>query len=266
MESRLNCFLHLLFLLALTIEPVSASPKISIFILAGQSNMAGRGGVRFDQKGKKVWDENTPPACRPTAGLILRFNSEYSWEMAVEPLHRDIDTGNVCGVGPGMPFAHELVKRAPSLGLIGLVPCAIGGSYITQWLPGTSYYNETLKRAFAAVKEGGKLRALLWYQGESEAKDGVGSFAVDVPKLFTSIRKDLNLPHLPIVQVALPPDGKGAFRKEVRNLQLHFNFPPMKTVDAKGSKLEWDNLHLNTTSQIILGKKMAKAFIKMINV
>nr|GLL44079.1 probable carbohydrate esterase At4g34215 [Ipomoea trifida] len=231
MESRLNYFLHLLFLLALTIGHVSASPNKSIFILAGQSNMVGR-RVGYDSKGKKLWDKLN--ILHQHACLAIRFNSEYSWEVAMEPLHGSIDKANLCRVGLGMLFAHELLKRALSLGVIGLVPCAIGDTYITLWLPGTTYDNQTLKRAFAALKEGGKLRALLWYHGENEAKDGVGSFAVDVPKIFTSIRKDLNLPHLPIVQVALPPDGKGVFRKDVRNLQLHFNLPPMKIVDAKG--------------------------------
>nr|GMD81887.1 probable carbohydrate esterase At4g34215 [Ipomoea batatas] len=82
--------------------------------------MASLGGVGYDLKGKKVWDENTPPACQPSGRSIFRFNSKYSWEVAVEPLHRNIDTGNVCGVGPGMPFAHELLMRAPSLGVIGM--------------------------------------------------------------------------------------------------------------------------------------------------
>nr|GMD79834.1 probable carbohydrate esterase At4g34215 [Ipomoea batatas] len=151
--------------------------------------MASQGGVGYDSKGKKLWDKYTPSACLPSQS-ILRFNSEYNWEVAMEPLHRGIDKANVCGVGPGMLFAHELLKRALSLGVIGLVPCAIGGTYITQWLPGTTYYNQTLKRAFAALKEGVKLRALLYYQGENEAKDGVWCFAVDVPKFFTSIRNE----------------------------------------------------------------------------
>nr|GLL44087.1 probable carbohydrate esterase At4g34215 [Ipomoea trifida] len=121
------------------------------------------------------------------------------WEVEKEPLHGDIDKGKVCGIGPRMPFAHEVLKRNPSLGVIGLVPCAIGGTYITQWLPDTINYNQTLKRPFAALQEGGKLQALLWYQGENEAKYEIGSFAMDVPKFFKSIRKDLNIPHLPIV-------------------------------------------------------------------
>nr|GMD80869.1 probable carbohydrate esterase At4g34215 [Ipomoea batatas] len=225
--------------------------------------MAGRGGVEYDREGNQHWNEVTPRECQSSLS-ILRFNSEFSWEVAKEPLHHDIDKSKVCGVGPGMPFAHELLKRDPSFRVIGLVPCAIGGTYITQWLPGTTNYNQTLKRAFAAVKEGGKLRALLWYQGENEAKYGVGSFATDVPKFFKSIRKDLNIPRLPIVQVAMPPEVVGPFTKEVRNLQLHFNLPSMKTVDAMGSKLQ-DDFHLNTTSQVILGKKMAHAFLKMIH-
>nr|GMD79329.1 probable carbohydrate esterase At4g34215 [Ipomoea batatas] len=152
----------------------------------------------------------------------------------MEPLHCGLDKANLCGVGLGMLFAHELVKRALSLGVIGLVPCAIRGTYITLWLPGTTYDNQ--KRAFAALKEGGKLRALLWYHGENEAKDGVGSFAVDVPKIFTSIRKDLNLPHLPIVQVALPPDVREAELEE--DIELFIGPPPPAVVTEAESTNE----------------------------
>nr|GMD74193.1 probable carbohydrate esterase At4g34215 [Ipomoea batatas] len=171
---------------------------------------------------------------------IFRFNSEFRWEVAKEPLHVDKDKGKVCGVGPKMPFAHEVLKRNPSLGVIGLVPCAIGGTYITEWLPDTTNYNQTLKRPFAALQEGGKLQALLWYQGENEAKYDFGSFAMNVPKFFKYIRKDLNILHFLIVQDALSLDAVGVFTKEVRNLQLQFKLLSMKTVDAMASKLERD--------------------------
>ncbi|KAK7825197.1 putative carbohydrate esterase [Quercus suber] len=53
--------------------------------------------------------------------------------MSHEPLHKDIDTRRICGVGLGMPFAHEVLAKDPNFGVIGLVPCAIGGTMITKW-------------------------------------------------------------------------------------------------------------------------------------
>lgn len=43
---------------------------MDVYILAGQSNMAGRGGVFRDPDtpGVKVWDGVAPEQCRPTPG------------------------------------------------------------------------------------------------------------------------------------------------------------------------------------------------------
>nr|GMD79330.1 probable carbohydrate esterase At4g34215 [Ipomoea batatas] len=180
-----SAIIFLLFFLAFTVVNAGTVQK-SIFILAGQSNMAGRGGVKGaptpKNKNAQVWDNFIPPECRSHPS-ILRLNANLNWELATEPLHKDIDTAKTCGVGPGMCFAREVLKQeSASLGVIGLVPCAIGGTSITQWSRGAPLYNKTLERAAAALRDGGKIQALLWYQGELEAQLGVGSFAKEVPR------------------------------------------------------------------------------------
>ncbi|KAG5103620.1 hypothetical protein AAZX31_17G225600 [Glycine max] len=75
-----------------------------IFVLAGQSNMAGPGGV-FGGK----WEGNAPAECRPSP-WVLRRSAGLEWEEAREPLHEDNDVAKTCGVGPGMAFANEVVK------------------------------------------------------------------------------------------------------------------------------------------------------------
>nr|GMD05939.1 probable carbohydrate esterase At4g34215 [Ipomoea batatas] len=125
--------------------------------------------------------------------------------VANEPLHQDIDTKKICGVGLGMCFANQVLRQgSSSLGVIGLVPCAVGGTSITQWSRGTPLYNSILERAAAAVRSSGKIEALLWYPGQFEALMGVGFFEEYVPKFFTSIRHDLHMPQLPIIQVSKP--------------------------------------------------------------
>lgn len=88
-----------------------------IFEPAGQSNMAGRGGV-FGGK----WEGNVPAECRPSP-WVLRRSAGLEWEEAREPLHADIDVAKTCGVGSGMAFAKEVVKARGGGGLVGLVPC-----------------------------------------------------------------------------------------------------------------------------------------------
>ncbi|KAF2587675.1 hypothetical protein F2Q70_00033982 [Brassica cretica] len=85
------------------------NPPNQIFILSGQSNMAGRGGVIKDHHlNRWVWDKVVPSECSPDSS-ILRLRADLRWEEAREPLHADIDTGKVCGVGPGMAFANAWI-------------------------------------------------------------------------------------------------------------------------------------------------------------
>lgn len=165
----------------------------NIFILAGQSNMVGEGGVVNYQ-----WDGYVPPESASNP-LIMSLNNNLSWEEAREPLHH-------YGVGPGMPFANTLLKRRPDIGEIGLVPCAVGGTKISQWMRGTELYNRMLNRAQAAVSDGGGvIRAFLWYQGESDANtyDDATMYKSRLVHLFNDVRSDLQSPSLPVIEVRI---------------------------------------------------------------
>ncbi|XP_022865938.1 probable carbohydrate esterase At4g34215 [Olea europaea var. sylvestris] len=227
-----------------------------IFILAGQSNMAGRGGVK-----NRNWDHIIPPECssKPT---ILRLTATLMWEEAHEPLHEDMDPNKTCGVGPGLAFANSLLGRNPSIGVIGLVPCAFGGSSIEQWKRGSKLYNRLIKRAEAALLDGGQIRALLWYQGENDTinKSDAELYKMRSEEFFIDIRTDLASPTLPIVQVALA-SALGPYIDIVRKAQLGIDLPNVTCVDAKGLELMEDGVHLKTSAQVCLGKMLADAFL-----
>ncbi|RVW99988.1 putative carbohydrate esterase [Vitis vinifera] len=207
------------------------APK-DIFILAGQSNMAGRGGVRHGK-----WDGNVPPECRPNPS-ILRLNPQLQWEEAHEPLHTGIGPPKTQGVGPGLAFANEIRAKGSMVGVVGLVPCA------------------------ASVSGGGQLRAILWYQGESDTvrSEDAEAYKGNLEKLIIDLRSDLSHPTLLFIQVALG-SGEGKFIETVRRGQLGIRLPNVKCVDAKGLRLEPDKLHLTTIAQIHLAQKLAAAFL-----
>ena len=99
------------------------------FLLVGQSNMAGRGELNAKN------DTNKSEKTIINGHEILSFDRNNTWIQAKDPLH--FDQPDKCGVGPGLHFA----KTAAELGIIdtnrkiGLIPCAIGGTSIKQWLP-----------------------------------------------------------------------------------------------------------------------------------
>ncbi|KAI3767453.1 hypothetical protein L2E82_17579 [Cichorium intybus] len=234
---------------------VNADAGKTIFLLAGQSNMAGRGGVVNDK-----WDGYVPPQSSPNPA-ILRLSADLNWQPATEPLHRDIDYFRACGVGPGMAFANSLLQQDSSIGVVGLVPCAVGGTNITEWGRGGELYNQLIRRAEAALQGGGVIRGLLWYQGESDTvnRDDAVLYQRRLERFFDHVRADLLLPTLPIIQVALA-SGAGPYIERVREAQLGMWLVNLRTVDAKGLGLEPDRLHLTTTSQVTLGEMLAQAF------
>ncbi|KAL0314983.1 UNVERIFIED_CONTAM: putative carbohydrate esterase, partial [Sesamum angustifolium] len=93
-------------------------------------------------------------------------------------------------------------KENLSIGEIGLVPCAIGGTQISEWRRGGPLYKQLLSRALAALQGGGVIRAILWYQGESDTRsqEDAKLYKKRLAKFFTNIRSDLKLPELPVVQ------------------------------------------------------------------
>ncbi|XP_059652942.1 probable carbohydrate esterase At4g34215 [Cornus florida] len=232
------------------------TPK-QIFILSGQSNMAGRGGVNKH----KHWDGVVPPPCRPDPS-ILRLNAHLHWDPAREPLHSDIDAKKTCGVGPGMSFANAVRER---VGIVGLVPCAVGGTAIKEWARGAHLYENMVKRANAAVKggDGGEIKALLWYQGESDtsSQHDAESYKAHMEKLIHDVRADLHSPSLPIIQVAIA-SGDVKYMEKVREAQQGIDIPNVVCVDAKGLELKEDHLHLTTEAQVELGHLLADAYLK----
>ncbi|XP_077231523.1 putative carbohydrate esterase At4g34215 [Tasmannia lanceolata] len=228
-----------------------------IFLLAGQSNMAGRGGVIGGK-----WDGVVPPECQPDPS-IQRLNSRLQWEEAHEPLHAGIDVNKTCGVGPGMAFANAIRTSGSIKGVVGLVPCAIGGTKISKWAQGTPLYENMVQRAKESLKAGGTIRALLWYQGETDTilASDADSYKANMEQLIANLRSDLQSPNLPVIQVALA-SGEGPFIDMVREAQLGIKLPNVSVVDAKGLPLKNDHLHLTTEAEVKVGKMLADAFLK----
>ncbi|KAI0500815.1 hypothetical protein KFK09_019032 [Dendrobium nobile] len=239
----------------LLLAAATAAQKNTIFLLAGQSNMSGRGGVTGNH-----WDHFIPPACQPSPD-ILRLSAGLRWKEAREPLHADIDSRKVCGVGPGMPFAHAVLASGAAEPPLGLVPCAVGGTAIREWARGTRLYFNLVRRARAAA-EGGKVAAVLWYQGESDtvSKADAEAYGRRMETLIWDLRRDLGDPDLLVIQVAIA-SGEGKYIEIVRNAQKGLKLHNVLCVDAKGLPLQPDYLHLTTQAQVTLGNMLAEAYL-----
>ncbi|KAM0899040.1 hypothetical protein ACQ4PT_021550 [Festuca glaucescens] len=229
-----------------------------IFILAGQSNMAGRGGVVGTH-----WDGLVPsPDCSPSPS-ILRLSPTLRWEQAREPLHQGIDGNHTCGVGPGMAFANALLRSSVSAGeVLGLVPCAVGGTRMAEWAKGSELYEDMVRRARVAVETGGRIGAVLWYQGESDTVRwaDANEYARRMGMLVRELRADLAMPHLLLIQVGLA-SGLGQYTEVVREAQKGLKLRNVRFVDAMGLPFQDGHLHLNTQAQVQLGHMLAQSYL-----
>ncbi|XP_027093834.1 probable carbohydrate esterase At4g34215 [Coffea arabica] len=248
----------------------SGSQRKHIFTLAGQSYMAGRGGVN-----NKTWDGFVPHECHPNPS-ILRFNSGLTWEEAREPIHFDIDSNKTCGIGPGMVFANKILRKNLAMAtgeannFIGLVPCAVGGTSLSEWSRGSKLYNAMITRARAAMEvddddDYGEsvLEAVLWFQGERDTitREEAESYETRLERFIQDFRIDLQSSNLPFFQVLLT-SAQGPYMDTVREAQAAIRLPNVIKIEAKGLPLEIDGLHLSSLAQVHLGEMLADAFLK----
>jgi len=241
--------------------------RLDLFLLAGQSNMKGRGEVPPDQKSN------------PRIVSMQMKNDQ--WVVAKDPLHVDgrvdpIDKKSNAGVGPGLSFAQTLAAREPD-GLIGLIPCGVGGSKISQWQSGVprSLYDEAVRRVKLALSQGpsGKTRlcGVLWLQGESDSKDNLYSeYQKKLLGVVDNLRTDLGMPDLPFIACTIGSfvETKGNYprAREINAILLDLpnQRPRTACVDARDLAGNiGDNLHYNTESQVVIGPRYAEKYLSL---
>ena len=242
-----------------------------LWVLAGQSNMEGMGDLI----------DVTPP--HP---MVMSLGMNGKWARAEEPLHWRVNSPDPVhsghpndhagrsaqqhrtrskGAGLGLPFAVALVEqtRVP----IGLVACAHGGTSMEQWNPakkpegGNSLYGSFLRQIQLA---GGKVKGVLWYQGESDALGG------DAWKVYhrvfadfiASVRADLNQPDLPFYYVQIgrfikdgDPKGWNAVQEVQRRLPERVtNIGVVSVIDLELD----DSIHVGTHGLKRTGARLAR--------
>ncbi|CAI9115218.1 OLC1v1016061C2 [Oldenlandia corymbosa var. corymbosa] len=208
--------------------------------------MAGRGGVK-----KGVWDGNAPPECQPNPS-ILRLSATTSGRKRKSHYIRTLMWENLLGL---VQVCRLQIRCCARTRISGLVPCAIGGTQISQWERGTENYNRLIDRTRFAMTSGGFIRAILWYQGESDTDDDAEatSYKQKLENFFLDVRADL---------VAIISGNNTKDINIIRQIQLETRIPNVRCVDPKGLPLKGDNLHLTTPSQVRLGQTLANTFLK----
>jgi hypothetical protein len=240
-------------------QPNAAQPnvpkkKFHLYLLAVQSNMAGRGVVEDQDriKNPRIW--------------VLTKNN--TWELASDPLH--FDKPAVTGVGPGSAFARAMAEKDTNV-VVGLIPCAVGGSPIEVWEPGKYYeatkshpYDDAITRTTEAMKAG-ELKGILWHQGESDS-DSLKSrlYAARLEALVKRFRKRLKKKSLPFAAGTMAEyyTDRHPYAKVINDavLNLPRHVKNTMAVSASGLKEKGDDTHFDSPSARELGRRYAQAF------
>ncbi len=224
------------------------------FILAGQSNMAGRGLVEV---------QDTLPSER-----ILTVNKKGELVIAKEPLHfyEPSRTGLDCGLS----FAKELLRQIPDSINILLLPAAVGGSSVSQWLGDSIHRNVQLltnfKEKIQIAKKFGVVKGILWHQGENDANtDDIPLYKKRLKELFAKFRTIAGNDRLPIFVGELGSYSETNALWQMINEQITLyarsdnNVFVVRTSDLTDNG---DKVHFNSEGQRVLGQRFANEYIK----
>lgn len=231
-----------------------------MFLLIGQSNMAGRGWMIDGDE--KVFDKNVflldekgepVPATNPL--------NQYS------TIRKELSMQRIC---PGYGFAMMVSKETGRR--ILLVVNAKGGTTIGQWMKGAEdgFYDQAVLRTKQAMKYG-TLKAILWHQGCGDSRRA-DSYLDSLEIFVGNLRKDLRA-DVPFVAGEL-----GRWRSNVAdfNEMIHGisdRIPDSDWVSTEGcmpivtkkseGRPDMKDPHFDRTSQILLGERYAWKILKM---
>jgi hypothetical protein len=221
----------------------AAEPDL-VFLLIGQSNMAGRAPLE---------DADKPPI----EGVML-LNAEGTWEAATNPLNRyatDRKEISMQRLGPGDGFVRTLHRELPEKS-IGLIVNARGGSNIDLWKPGQPLYDHMLER-IKKLETKPRLAGVIWHQGESNASDP--EYLNKLVELVENLRKDFDQPELPFVAGEVYQD------LPVNDLMKQLPEKLKRTAVVSADKLTVlsDGVHFDHAGQKELGQRYAAAWLKI---
>lgn len=248
------------------LKPKTPDPAFHLYLLAGQSNMAGRGIVDAVSK------QSNPK--------ILMLTKDNDWVPATDPLHFDKPT--MVGVGPGLSFAQTMLQHNPTV-RIGLIPCAVGGSNIGVWRPGAYYeqtksypYDDAIRRVKTAMQSG-VLKGIIWHQGEADSNpERAAQYEANLKALIQAFRREFNTASLPFVAGELPDfqiyrtDSTGKQLVNQAAVSINETFHRLAStetnvgvISAKGTQHKGDVLHFDTPSARLLGRRYAEKMIQL---
>ena len=227
------------------------------FLMIGQSNMAGRGKL------------DVVPFIENKSCYMIRMGR---WQQMTEPINPDRSCYQGTfrsGISLAASFADDLANKYGWQ--VGLIPCADGGTKISQWMPGEILYDHAVMMTKLAMRTS-KLSGIIWHQGESDCleESDFEAHKACFLEMARSLRRDLGAEDLPFIigelsdQTTWGNIGTKADYMNARYREAAEELGNAAVVSADGLVLGKDGLHFDSPSLREFGSRYAKAYFDLI--
>ena len=238
-------------------DGINSEGEIVSFLLIGQSNMAGRGEF-----------SDVEPIDNDKC-LMLRMGR---WQKMTEPINPDRAIWGIrfhSGISLSASFADQYTKEYGNP--CGLIPCADGGTTLSQWMPGELLFDHAVYMCSLA-KRTSKIGGILWHQGESDCTNlDVEKYKKDFNIMITALRKELGDEKIPVIigelseNITLNWVDEGATKKlNEAFYEISREINNVSVVSSKELELKADGIHFNSRALREFGMRYFEKYKEMI--
>jgi hypothetical protein len=231
--------------------------NITSFLMIGQSNMAGRGDFGDIE---------------PINNSLCHMLRMGRWQKMSEPINPDraiFSSEFHSGINLCASFADQYARHFHEE--IGLIPCADGGTSISQWQPGEILFDHAVLMTRLAMRTS-NFGGILWHQGESDCnKDNFPLYKERAIRMITEIRRALNAENLPFIFGELAEDisdrwNLGDYPARMNSIfrEIQREIPNCRLVSSKGLSLKPDGIHFNSASLREFGNRYFNAYLELL--
>ena len=229
---------------------------IHSFLLIGQSNAAGRGLLN-----------EAPPLNNLDGRIKVQRNGR--WQDMFRPLNPDRYFSGYCFAES---FAIKYAEANPYVE-VGIIPCADGGTKLSQWMPGEILYDNAVNNAKLAQRTS-EIVGILWHQGENDSHFGedANTYQQRFTEMITRLRKDLGNEKLPVIVgelgrfAASYQNGKLKYMDIVNEAlrTMPFVIENCGFASSEGLTDRGDSIHFNSVSYRIFGKRYFNEYLNVV--
>jgi len=224
---------------------------IHSILIIGQSNMAGRG---------------RPADVEPISDSRIKVLRNGRWQKMYQPVNADRAFSGVC---LAESFAKRYVDEHDAE--LGIIPCADGGTSLSQWREGGLLYDHAVMQARLAERTS-TIVAVLWHQGEADCAPHLAEqYYKKATAIFSALRRDLKLYDVPFILGGL---GDFLVDRGSENLKNYRAVNEQLVKIAHGDELigfasaegltdNGDFLHFNAPSLREFGERYYEEFLKL---